>query len=498
MIVDETAGADLTGRATLDDLFRRAAVRNADAVALADPDNRATFTDGEPRQLTYAQADRVIWAIAARLRALGLQPDSVVAFQLPNTVESVLLLLGILRAGLVAAPLPMLWRKSEIGAALSQVAANALVTTARIGEAGHCDIAMQAAAELFSVRHVCAFGEALPDGVVSLQGVFAGDRCDLPPALRRDGNPAEHNAVVTFEPATRGIQPVMRTHAQLIAGGTAVFSQCGQSRSGALLSATAISSFAGIAVTLVPWLLSAGTLVLHQPFDADCFFAQQRAWQCNAVVVPGPLAAAIDETGRFDGITTLTILALWRAPERPDRAQWRGRASLCDITAFGEFGLVASRRGPRDSMASLPLGEHGASAAVAGKRTTSGTLALRGTMVARSGLPAPEDHDAPARAPADGFVDTCYPCRDEDGRIVVTAPQPGMIGIGGYRIARGEIDAVSAALPPDSVIAALPDGLTGQRLKGRAVDPAAAKAQLIASGANPLLSGAFRPQIANS
>jgi hypothetical protein len=65
-----------------------------------------------------------------------------------------------------------------------------------------------------------------------------------------------------------------------------------------------------------------------------------------------------------------------------------------------------------------------------------------------------------------------------------------MIGVGGYRIARAEIDAITAALSIDSPIAALPDGLLGQRLRGRAADPAAVR--VAARGANPLIAGAFR------
>src|SRR5262245_60081205 len=45
------------GRATLDELFQRAAARQPDALALIDPPNRAAFTDGAPRQLSYAEAD---------------------------------------------------------------------------------------------------------------------------------------------------------------------------------------------------------------------------------------------------------------------------------------------------------------------------------------------------------------------------------------------------------------------------------------------------------
>ena len=112
---------------------------------------------------------------AARLRRLGLQTDTVVAMQLPNTVESVIALLGVLRAGMIAAPLPLLWRKQEMVAALGRIGAKAIVTTARIGECAHAELAMQVAAELFPIRYVCAFGSDLPDGVVPLDDVFAPD-----------------------------------------------------------------------------------------------------------------------------------------------------------------------------------------------------------------------------------------------------------------------------------------------------------------------------------
>ena len=55
-------------RATLDDLFRRAAVARPDAFALVDPTDRTSFTDGPVRRLTYAQADRAI--AEAKSRAL--------------------------------------------------------------------------------------------------------------------------------------------------------------------------------------------------------------------------------------------------------------------------------------------------------------------------------------------------------------------------------------------------------------------------------------------
>jgi acyl-CoA synthetase (AMP-forming)/AMP-acid ligase II len=105
------------GRITLDELLRRAALRRPDALAVLDPPNREAVVGGKPRSLTYKQAEHAVSAIAGRLRCMGLHTDGIVALQMANTVESLLTLLGVLRAGLIAMPLPALWRRSEMVAA---------------------------------------------------------------------------------------------------------------------------------------------------------------------------------------------------------------------------------------------------------------------------------------------------------------------------------------------------------------------------------------------
>src|ERR1700731_1721317 len=122
---------DTGDRTTIDDLFRRAGVRRPDALALIDAPNRETFTDGAPRRLTYAQADHAVSAIAGRLRRIGLQTDAIVAMRVESTVENVLTFLGILRAGLIPMPLPLLWRRAGSVAALRRVGATALIVSGR-------------------------------------------------------------------------------------------------------------------------------------------------------------------------------------------------------------------------------------------------------------------------------------------------------------------------------------------------------------------------------
>src|SRR5947209_6284369 len=316
-------------RATLDDLFRRAAAARPDALALTDPPDRLSFTDGPMRRLTYGQADRAISALAARLRGFGLPTDSVVALQLPNTVESVIALLAVLRAGLIAAPLPLLWRHADAAAALSRVAARALIGCQRIGDTVHGDLAMHIAMETFTIRFVCGFGENLPDGIVPIDDIFHG--AGTPPVIERFGDSADHVALVTFDIAPEGIVPVARSHAELIAGGLAAHLEARIEPDAVMLAALALASFAGLASTVVPWLLAGGTLALHHPFAPGVFATQCADERCTVAVLPGAIAMRLAEAGLI-GADPHAVLAVWRAPERlAGSTEWKGAAALVDV-----------------------------------------------------------------------------------------------------------------------------------------------------------------------
>lgn len=430
-LIDNAIDTDVqaeAGAVTLDDLFRRAGVRRPDAPALIDPPNRARFTDGAPRTLTFSEADRAISSLAARLRGLGLSTDTPVAIQLPNTVESVITLLGVLRAGMVAVPLPLLWRKQEIVAALSRVGAKAIVTCARVGATAQAEIAMQAAAELFPIRFVCVFGIDCIDGVVPLDDVFTTNHRELSPSPRRIGN-----AAVTFDIASGGPVPVKHSHRELIAAGVIPFRESGMAADAGILSTIPPSSFAGLALTVLPWLLGGGSLSLHHGFDPDTFALQQR--RQDALVLPGNMIAPLATSDQL-GSAVKNILALWREPKRFAAATpWDGGATLVDIAAFGEGDLWAARR-----------------------RT--------------DGMPKP--------IPSSHLI----------------APRGGLTAIGGYRFVQDEIDATVARADPSATIVALPDALLGQRYAGSARDPDAVDAELRALGVNSLVAGAFRPRIA--
>jgi len=485
---------------TLDELFRAAVTRSPERLALVDPADRYRFTDGPVRRLTYGEADRAVSAIARRLLDCGLPANAMVAIQLPNVVESVLVLLGVLRAGLIAVPVPLLWRRADMVRALGRIGARALIVPRRVGAVDHGDIAAHVAAETFAIRFLFGFGDPLPDGVISLNDIFDVPATTVAPG-ERWGDPANHVAVVTFEVTSEGIIPLARSNAQLVTAGAAVVSELGAAGAGArIISASSVASLAGLACGVLPWLVGDGTLVLQHPFSAEVFGLQRERERCTLVVVPGALLSALADAQLLG---PAAVLALWRTPERltpAHRLLTDPQRTIVDLWAFGEIAVVASRRGPNGNpegpaLPSMGRYSAGATLRVEATRSQAGTLALRGAIVPRHQFPLGTERGSPLRLKIDenGFVDTGYPCRFDrtSNRMIIAGPPSGIVSVGGYRVPLRELEETVARIDPKSSVAALPDALTGQRLAGIAADRQTVQRALAAQGAQPLLTAAF-------
>jgi hypothetical protein len=228
------------------------------------------------------------------------------------------------------------------------------------------------------------------------------------------------------------------------------------------------------------------------------------------VVVPAALAHRLGETAalsRRDGVKA--VIAAWRAPERlAASAQWPDPLiALIDVPVFGETALLVARRGGNGRPAPIaagpvtaPRGAPGALHVAEISRSEAGTLAIRGALVPRFCLASDID---PVAKPVfavgpDGFADTGYPCtvNAASRTLVITGPPAGIVGVGGYRFAQDALAALIAEAEPAGRITALPDALVGQRLAGTAPDLARLRAELAQRGVNPLIIGAYSPDVA--
>jgi hypothetical protein len=490
-----------TASPTLDGLFRRILSRKPDALALLDPLDKTRITGQPPRRLTYAEADRAITALSAHFIESGLPNNSVIAVQLPNTVEFMLTVLAAHRAGLVVALFPLLWRQAELTVALNRTGARAIVTSSKIDGVSHADLAMNAAVEAFSIRHVCGFGSDLPEGMASLDAVLLGGSTTSR-AVVQDGRKA---AIISFDVTAEGFRPVPRTHLHMIAGGLALSLEADLPQGSKLMSAFAPSSFAGLTSSLVAWLLTGGMLALHHPFDSEVLEQQINEHGCDTLIAPAQLALRLGEIDLAAQLPTLRdVVGLWRAPEQvASSGVWSGeQVNMTDVYLFGEAGLFGARRAADGLPAPILPGPHGAPREVPGSSiageiilTPRGTLALRGPMVTPAAYaPPPPPRDSLVAQPPRDFADTDYAARLDrsTGAICITAPPSGIMAVGGYRFLAQDLQEWARRLGQGALLTALPDRLSGHRLAGRAQDNARAREALNELGLNPLMVEAFR------
>jgi hypothetical protein len=382
------------------------------------------------------------------------------------------------------------------------VGARVLIAPRRVGTVDHGEIAMQVAAENFTIRFVCGFGDGLPDGVMPLNHVF-DTAVPTPAQPAYVGAPADHIAVLTFDVTADGLVPVARSHAELVAAGATIISEIGASTCSAMIGTLTASSLAGLASTVMPWLITGGTLVLHHPFSAQLFAQQCATEHCTLAVLPGPLVRPLCEAGLIgESGGPGTILAVWRAPERlATSPRCSDAKTLVDVCVFGEVGLLARRRGegapgPVVLRTSTAGPRVGTPVAIEFTRTAGGTLALQGALVPGHPFPPDIDRQDPLslKIDEDGFVDTGYPCRCDgtSETLVLTGPPAGMVSVGGYRFSLSAVQKMLATIDEKTSIAALPDLLAGHRLAGVTEDRTAIREALAARGANPLIAAAFR------
>ncbi len=491
-----SSGAPLT----LDDLFRRTVLRQPDAIALIDPPNKHRVTGTQPQKLTFAQADQAVSAIAARFVEAGLPPGSIIALQMPNTVEFALTVLAALRAGLVTALLPQLWRQSELTGALNRIGARAIVGVSRIEIVDHAELALNAAVEAFSIRHVFGFGNDLPEGMSPLEITTSGMNGWLPPAAPDARRPA----IITFDITADGFRAIPRNHLQLISGGLAIFLEAGLPQGARLLSAIAPASFAGCVSSVVTWLLSGGSLALHHPADLQVLEQQIVDEHHDTLIAPALLAIRLAESGTLarPQVAIRNVVGLWRTPDRVMASEdWQDTGTtLTDVYLFGEAGLFAARRLADGSPVPITPGSFSAPRGAASSKaigeiivTPKATLALRGTMVPVAAYrPAPGESLVETAAP--DYVDTGYAAHLDrtTGAIGITAPPVGLVGVGGYRFLAQDLESWAKRLAAGAMLTALPDQLNGFRLAGRAGDNRRAREALGELGLNPLMVDAFR------
>ncbi|KFI26834.1 cyclohexanecarboxylate-CoA ligase [Paenirhodobacter enshiensis] len=172
---------------TLLDYFEAALHRAPDALALT---SIATAT-GARRDMSWAEIDRLSWRAAVGLHRLGLGKDDVLACQLSNSWEFVVLYVACRKLGIVFNPVMPIFRERELRFMLRHGEAQAFVVPREFRGFDHEAMAAGLRADLPDLRHVIVAGgtgadsfdallmdPALDAGVAALGPVSRHDRGD--------------------------------------------------------------------------------------------------------------------------------------------------------------------------------------------------------------------------------------------------------------------------------------------------------------------------------
>lgn len=326
------------GEDTVDRLFQRVAAAGGDAPALIDPSNRARLDGIEPKRLSWRQLQGEVERVAAAMLAAGLRKDDIIAVQLPNTVDAVLVLLASARIGLIVSPVVMQYREHELDFILDAVQAKAFVTIPIFGRHDHGAMAARLAAKRPGLSVLLFHGDGGPLDISA--AAAAADPAMVAPYVA--ANPTLGAEVLTIcwtsgtEARPKGVP---RDHNHWILNGKVVAEATGMLPGETLLNPFPLVNIGSIGGLVLPWLQVSGVLVLHHPFDLATFLDQISAERVSYTIAPPAVLTALlgDPALVADAdISSLRAIGSGSAPLSPWLIEgWRDRHGIQICNIFG-------------------------------------------------------------------------------------------------------------------------------------------------------------------
>ncbi|RDI18480.1 acyl-CoA synthetase (AMP-forming)/AMP-acid ligase II [Rhodococcus sp. AG1013] len=320
-------------------------------LAVVDPVNKAEQVDALPRRVTWAELDVEVDRLAAVLLEAGIRAGEVIAVQLPNTVEQVVVFLASWRIGAIVSPLPVHSTDAEIVETCNESCASAFVTAGRIGSSPVAGRVMSVRPQIPTLRVVLSYGVGVPDGVVRI-----GHTVPTAADIERVAEYATTHVVdpndciaICWTAGTEG-EPkgVPHAHYESLAQARALVRYASLTVDDVILNPFQMMTAAGIVGTLLPWLSVGCVLVQHQPSDLDVFLRQIAE---EKVTYTAGRPAALAEIERREGptvdLSTLTRIGVGAGPMSPDTVRkWKESYGVELINFFGTVEGVSLRSAP--------------------------------------------------------------------------------------------------------------------------------------------------------
>lgn len=343
------------------DLYAESAAQDPARLALVDPPNRAALDGTAPRRLDWRAVGALVDATMVALADAGLRKDDVLVAQLPNVVEFPALYLACARMGIILSPVPMQFRAGELEPVCRMTQARALLTVAKFKDTAPAELA----ARVPGVPKVLVLGPNAPAGTHAFapettdaagRGLAAGESTsERAAALERAARvDADDILTICWTSGTEGApKGVPRSHNHWLAIGVAHFDGAMIQPGDRLLNPFPLVNMAAIGGCFMSWLQSAGTLILHHPFELPVYLQQIATERPDyAIAPPAILTLLLQNDALLKGVdlSCLRCIGSGSAPLPPVMIRgYRERFGIEIINAFGSNEGVSLCSGPAET-----------------------------------------------------------------------------------------------------------------------------------------------------
>jgi cyclohexanecarboxylate-CoA ligase len=241
-------------------LWRGETVWAAFAATAARAGERVAVVEGATRA-TFPALTRSGERLAAGLAALGVRAGDVVAFQLPNWTETLVVLLACARLGAVANPVLPIYRRRELGFILAEGGASVLFIPGHHRGVDHRALVAELRPETPALRHVVVVRGEPADGMLAWAALASGSASTGPPAT--DG---EAPALLLYTSGTTADpKGVLHSHDTLLAEARSLGPVHGLGPADCVLMPSPLTHISGIVhALLVPAAFGSRTVLMDR------------------------------------------------------------------------------------------------------------------------------------------------------------------------------------------------------------------------------------------
>jgi cyclohexanecarboxylate-CoA ligase len=430
-------------------------------VAASSPDVVAVV-DGHGR-LTYRDLDDRVRRAAAVLAARGVGAGDVVAWQLPNWWEAVVVHHAIVALGAVSNPLMPILRERELTFMLRQSGARVLVVPETFRRFDHALLAATLHARVDTLEHVLVVRPRAPreDDFGALLAAARPDPLPAPAAAEDD------RVLLLYTSGTESVpKGALHSHATLAAEIASIRDLYALGERDVVFMPSPVGHITGVLYALHLPVLLRSACVLQDVWEPGRALALIERERCSFQVGATPFLHAL--THHHDlphrDVSSLRIFVCGGADVSPSLVRLATRRlGCCVVRTYGSTEMPTVTAGRLDDPPARRADTDGRAIGAAQVRVVDGNVEVRGPELFL-GYIDPALTEA-AMTPDGWFRTGDLAVLDDDGHLTIRGRAKDIIIRGGENISVKEVEDVLLEHPAiaDVAVVAMPDPLMGEK-----------------------------------